>query len=316
MIIGLRICLFLMLGVTVFLLLGYLKGQKVITSVMENVYEKAKKQESERQTTQQKLLLIEGRQEKTGFMQKLDLLVLQSNIRKYIPFAGTELLLVSTIVLASLSLMFMMSLTGKWIFGILAFAGVPLLIYLALYFMALSNYRKTEDSLMTFMNLLENYSGMEDELIALFSRISIFLSDPIKTAVEQCCIEAEMSGNKGQAVRNLEKRIAHEKFQELVRNLEICSRYEANYGEIIKDSRSLLREYLAAVKERKAILNNARIEIALIIACSGVVFWMVNDFTEKGILIILLGSTVGNIILLYCIVMILYAIWTVAFERH
>ena len=73
---------------------------------------------------------------------------------------------------------------------------------------------------------------------------------------------------------------------------------------------------MAAAKERKAILNNARIEIAMIIGCSGIVFWMMNDFTQAGIMSVLLGSMVGNIILAYCILMLLYAVWTVAIDRH
>ena len=125
-----------------------------------------------------------------------------------------------------------------------------------------------------------------------------------------------MTGDKGRAIRNLEKRIEHEKFQELIRNLEICSRYEANYGEVIKDSRGLLREYLAAAKERKAIINNARVEIAMIIGCCGVVFWMINDFTEKGILSLLLSSFAGNLLLAYCLLMIIFAVWTVTVQKH
>ena len=315
-IIVLKVCLFLALGLTAFLLLSYLKEHKVLSSVAETVYEKARAQEEDRQSEQQQLLLIEGRQEKTNLLYKLDLLVLQSNIRKLIPFASTEILLVLTILLAASGFAVVTSITGTWIFGLLGFIGVCSLIYMVLYFMALSNYRKTEESLMTFINLLENYSSMEDEIIAIFSRIQTFLTEPVKSAVEQCCMEAEMTGDKGRAIRNLEKRIEHEKFKELVRNLEICSRYEANYGEVIKDSRSLLREYLAAVKERKSIINNARIEIAMIIGCCGLVFWMINDFTQTGIFSLLLGSTVGNLILVYCILMVLYALWTVAFDRR
>ena len=315
-IILLKVCLFLALGLTAFLLLSYLKEHKVISSVAETLYEKAKAQETERQTEQRKLILVEGRQEKTNLLYKLDLLVLQSNIRKFIPFASTEILLVMTIILSAAGYAGVAYLTSKWIFGMLGFVGVSFLCYIVLYFMAFSNYRKTEESLMTFINLLENYSSMEDELIAIFSRIQTFLTEPVRSAVEQCYIEAEMTGDKGRAIRNLEKRIEHEKFKELVRNLEICSRYEANYGEVIKDSRSLLREYLAAAKERKAILNNARVEIAMIIGCSGIVFWMMNDFTQAGIMTVLLGSIAGNIILAYCILMLLYAVWTVAIERH
>lgn len=312
----LKICLFLFLGLTAFLLLSYLKESRVLSSVAGSAYQKALEQEVDRREEQQKLLLVEGQQEKVNLLYKLDLLVLQSNIRKFLPFASTEILLILTLILGAVSFGVVTSQSGTWIFGILGFAAVCFLSYMVLYFMALHNYKKTEDSLMTFINLLENYSSMEDELIAIFSRISPFLTEPVKSAIEQCCLEAEMTGDRRRAARNLEKRIEHDKFKELVRNLEICSRYEANYAEVIKDSRSLLREYLAAVKERKAIVNNARIEIAMIIGCCGLVFWMINDFTQSGIFSLLLGSTIGNILLVYCILMVLYAVWTVAFDRH
>ena len=67
-IIVLKVCLFLALGLTAFLLLSYLKEHKVLSSVAETVYEKARAQEEERQSEQQQLLLIEGRQEKTNHL--------------------------------------------------------------------------------------------------------------------------------------------------------------------------------------------------------------------------------------------------------
>ena len=203
-IIVLKVCLFLALGLTAFLLLSYLKEHKVLSAVAETVYEKARAQEEDRQSEQQQLLLIEGRQEKTNLLYKLDLLVLQSNIRKLIPFASTEILLVLTILLAASGFAVATAMAGTWIFGLVGFIGVCFLVYMVLYFMALSNYKKTEESLMTFINLLENYSSMEDELIAIFSRIQMFLTEPVKSAVEQCCMEAEMTGDKGRAIRNLE----------------------------------------------------------------------------------------------------------------
>lgn len=316
MLILLKICLFLMLGIAAFFMLSYLKEHSALTTVAENVYQKAKAQEEERQTAQQRLFLVEGRQEKTNLLYKLDLLVLQSNMKKYVPFASTEILMIFALGMAAAGFALVTSITGTWVFGMLGFVGVLFLGYLVLYFMALENYHKTEESLMTFINLLENYSGMEDELITIFSRIQPFLSEPIKSAVENCCAEARMTGDRNQAIRNMEKRIEHEKFKELIRNLEICSRYEANYGEVIKDSRGLLREYLATVKERKAILNNARVEIAMILGCCGIVFWMMNDFTQTGILPLLLSNTAGNLILAYCILMIFYAVWAVAIDRR
>ena len=43
-IIVLKVCLFLALGLTAFLLLSYLKEHKVLSSVAETVYEKARAQ--------------------------------------------------------------------------------------------------------------------------------------------------------------------------------------------------------------------------------------------------------------------------------
>ncbi len=311
-----KICLFLLLGLAAFLLFTYFAEHKVLSSVADSILEKAKEQEEDRQSEQQKLLLIEGRQEKLNPLYKLDLLVLQSNIRHIIPFASTEILMVLVTILATIVFVAVTSITHIWLFGVVGFLAVCFSAYMMLYFMAQINYRKTEESLMTFINLMENYSSTEDELIAIFSRIQTFLTEPVKSAVEQCCMEAELTGDKGRAIRNLEKRIEHEKFKEIVRNLEICSRYEANYAEVIKDSRSLLREYLAARKERKAIVNNARLEMAMIIGCCGVVLGMMDDLTEQGFLHILLSSTVGNVILIYCIVIVLIAVWSVTFDRR
>lgn len=316
MIILMKLLLFLALEVIAFLFLSYVRQHKVLSNTAEMMYQKAKMQEETRQDKQYRLHIEEGRQEKVSLLYRIDLLVIQSNIKKRIPFAVTEILLILILLLAVTGFTVVTAVTGTWIFGVLGFLGVGITAYLLLYFMALRNYKRTEEGLMTFINLLENYSSMEDELISIFSRIDSFLEEPLKSAVEQCCIEAEMTGDRVGAIRNLEKSIEHEKFKELIRNLEICSRYEANYGEVIKDSRNLLREYLAVAKERKAILNNARIEIAMIIACCGVVFFMMNDFTETGILSVLLGSLIGNLILIYCIFMIFFALWIVAFEKH
>jgi hypothetical protein len=55
----------------------------------------------------------------------------------------------------------------------------------------------------------------------------------------------------------------------------------------------------------------------MIVGCCGLVFWMVDDFSSTGILNALLGTTAGNVLLLYCVVMLLVALWTViAVDKH
>ena len=138
MLILLKICLFLMLGIAAYFMLSYLKEHSALTTVAENVYQKAKAQEEERQTAQQRLFLVEGRQEKTNLLYKLDLLVLQSNMKKYVPFASTEILMIFALGMAAAGFALVTSITGTWVFGMLGFVEIwwisIFIIFLFLFF--------------------------------------------------------------------------------------------------------------------------------------------------------------------------------------
>lgn len=312
-----KLMLFLLLCWMCCLGFDLLKDHKVLTVAVKNVYEKAKQREERRTREQEQLRLEEGMQEKTDFWYRLDMLLIYSNIKKRIPFLNTEIFIGVGIVLCAAAYLLVSKFAGVWIFGLLAAGSVALGFYLLLYFLAGMNYQRTEKSLTAFLNLLENYSMASDDLIDIFYKVAINMDEPVQTALFECYAEATSTGDAQLAMQNLQKRIEHEKFKELVRNLEICSRYEANYAEIIKDSRSLIQEYTAYSQERKSIIQNARAEIVMIVACCGLIFWMVDDFTTQGILTVLLATTMGNVLLLYCAVMIFAAFWMViAVDKH
>ena len=294
-----------------------LRNHKIITDAVENVYERTKAQEERRLSEQERLRMEEGVQEKTDLLYRLDMMLVYSNIKKWIPFMNTEIFIGMAVLFSIAAYLIVSKATGVWIFGLLGAGCVCLSLYLVLYFLSGMNYQRTEKSLTAFLNLLENYSITSDDLIHILHKTAINMEEPVQSALYECYAEATSTGNAGLALRNLQKKIEHEKFKELVRNLEICSRYEANYAEIIKDSRSLIQEYSAYSQERKSIINNARIEILMIVGCCGLVFWMVDDFSTKGILSVLLGTTAGNVLLLYCVAMLLAALWMViAVDKH
>ena len=312
-----KAALFLVLLLTAYFGFELLRNHKVITEAVENVYERTRAQEEKRLGEQERLRLEEGVQEKTDLLYRLDMLLVYSNIKKWIPLMNTEIFIGMAVLLSVAAYLLVSRFTGDWLFGLLGAGSVCLGLYLILYFLAGFNYQRTEKSLTAFLNLLENYSTTSDDLIHIFHKVAINIDEPVQSALYECYTEAASTGNAGLAMRNLQKKIEHEKFKELVRNLEICSRYEANYAEIIKDSRSLIQEYSAYSQERKSIINNARIEILMIVGCCGLVFWMVDDFSSTGIMRVLLGTTAGNVLLLYCVAMLLAALWMViAVDKH
>ena len=312
-----KAALFIVLLLVAYFGFELLRNHKIITDAVENVYERTKAQEERRLSEQERLRMEEGVQEKTDLLYRLDMMLVYSNIKKWIPFMNTEIFIGMAVLFSIAAYLLVSKVTDVWIFGLLGAGGVCLSLYLVLYFLSGMNYQRTEKSLTAFLNLLENYSITSDDLIHILHKTAINMEEPVQSALYECYAEATSTGNAGLALRNLQKKIEHEKFKELVRNLEICSRYEANYAEIIKDSRSLIQEYSAYSQERKSIINNARIEILMIVGCCGLVFWMVDDFSTTGIMRILLGTTAGNVLLLYCVAMLLAALWMViAVDKH
>ena len=312
-----KAALFIVLLLVAYFGFELLRNHKIITDAVENVYERTKAQEERRLSEQERLRMEEGVQEKTDLLYRLDMMLVYSNIKKWIPFMNTEIFIGMAVLFSIAAYLIVSKATGVWIFGLLGAGCVCLSLYLVLYFLSGMNYQRTEKSLTAFLNLLENYSITSDDLIHILHKTAINMEEPVQSALYECYAEATSTGNAGLALRNLQKKIEHEKFKELVRNLEICSRYEANYAEIIKDSRSLIQEYTAYSQERKSIINNARIEILMIVGCCSLVFWMVDDFSTTGILNVLLGTTAGNALLLYCVAMLLAALWMViAVDKH
>lgn len=298
------ICLFAMF----YFLSSYLKNNSAIQKSVAGMYKKALAGIENRRQQEVFIRQQEGAQE-DSFLHKLDKLIINSNIRKFFPFINTEIYILITTVTAGLGFFLMNFVSGNWILGLVTMLASFLIFYFVVYIMAGVNYKKTEDNIVTFTNLLENYSKTNDDLIAIFGKIFPYLDEPLKTAVEDCYYEAVQSGNRILALNNLTEKIEHEKFKEIIRNLEVCSRHEANYAEIITDSRHMLREYIANKEERKSAIQTGRIEVAVILISCLVIINLLNSFLQGSILAMLTSDLIGKAILVYCIVIIFISIY-------
>ena len=305
-----KVIWFLVLHITVYFLLAYTEESQVIKKSVFRVYKKTREMEKSRGDRESRIRFEEGNQEKVNFLYKLDLLLLQSNIKKIFPFLNSEIYLIFIFCASSLGFIVMEAISNSYISGTVCSLLTILFLYIIPYILAGINYKKTENEIMSFINLLENYSKTTDDLISIFGKLYHYLEEPLKTAVEECYLEARSTGDLSFALYNLSNRIEHRKFKEIIRNLEICERHEANYAEIVKDSRGLLRDFIASQKERKALISNGRIEILIILGCCMVMVWILDSFMERSIMDMLLHTGIGNAISLYCILVIFITIIT------
>lgn len=156
------------------------------------------------------------------------------------------------------------------------------------------NFRRTEENLMKLLDFLGNYSVTGGEITGILGQVSRYMEEPIKSALDTCCYEAATTGDTGMALRFMAERIEHPKFRELARNMEISMRYCADLSALVESSRRSLREYLRVAQERRGMLREAMIHLALLAGMSAVVLFMVEKLTGIGLRQLMTGTWPGR----------------------
>ena len=309
---GLESLLFIFLFLTSIFLFTYLKNNNVIANGLKNFYDKSEADVAERQRLEKMQLIESGNTDKEDFLLKLDKTILYSNIRKYIPFLNSNIFIFSMVTLASIALI-VTTLLADISMGILASAIIIFTHLSLVLFLSNKNYKKVEENIVSFMNLIENYSKTNNDLITIFGKVYNYLDEPLRSHVQEAYYLGKRTGDTDLALETLQNSVQHKRFREIIRNLAICSHYEANYEEIIEDSRAQLMEYLAGKRERAAMVRNARIELVILCGTSGVVMYMMGSFIGENIITALRSSFLGQMILVYLIVILAVVVFNLVF---
>lgn len=308
----LTIILFILLFTACYLLISYLKKHNTIQVNFEKLNESTRKATKELLDDEAKRELEVGIVEKESVILTLEKNIIYSGLKKYIPFLNATTYIVGNIIFASLGFIIGTQVWGM-IIGI-AFAGFVILISkIILALMVSSAYQKVEDNVITFINLIENFSKTDSDIINILCKTIQYLDEPLKTKVEEAYLIGKRTGDSDLALKTLQKNIQHRMFKQIIRSLISCSHYESNYEDVIEDSRNMLMEYLKGKKERSEIARNAKIEIAMLVACSAVVIIMMNSFLSTGIISLLMSNPIGQGILIFTLILIFIMIYQMIF---
>lgn len=311
-VIGLTIFLFVLVFASCYTLFSYLKQNNIIESKIRSFYNKAEADVEERLRLEEIRKAETGNTDEENILLKLDRTITYSNIRKYIPFLNSTTYIFTMIVFAAIALVIGTKLSG---FGIGVFCGgMIIFVYVvALILLADMNYRRVEGNVMTFINLVENYSKTNNDLISIMGKVYYYLEEPLKTYVEECYYLGQRTGDVDLALETLQQSVQHSKFKEIIRNLIICSHYEANYEDVVEDSREMLLTYLAGKRERAEMARNARVELSILVGASAAVYFMIQSFLGDSILRLLQTNIIGMIMLLYMVIILLIVFFQIIF---
>lgn len=188
-------------------------------------------------------------------------------------------------------------ITGRTAHGLLAttcYYGAAKMIEVLL---ARKNHKVIDRSLLPFLNHLGNFSVIQGEITNVLRQTAQYAPPILAEALEECYIEAQMTGNVSVALMGLAEQFEHEKFKEIVINLEVCSRYTSNLKLIVDSLRRNLMDAKRASQERRAIADSAIVEMAILSVMLLAVLAVADAMIKASIWDILLHSVVGYIAL-------------------
>ena len=183
---------------------------------------------------------------------------------------------------------------GTWY----AVAGLALLAAgegLLLRILRTMNLHRVNNSLMKLLDFLGNYSITSAEATSVFSQVTRYMDEPLRSALDTCCYEAQTTGDAGLALITMAERIEHPKFKELARNMEISIRYCADFTALVNSSRRSMREYLRVSQERRGMLREAAVNMVLLLGMSVIVLMTVGHLTDRTLWELLWGTLPGKV---------------------
>lgn len=280
--------------VTAFTLLFVrVRRESIIHNLISKAYESLEEASAKRVANNRRIK--DMRRCKKGKLYHLEQKLLYSGLHRRFPSLSPEVCIVINLLLAVAIHFLICLLTGNFVYGVLAVVFMELVLHLFLNFLMMRNYNATDEGLLKFLDFLGNYSLTSGEITAVLGQVGEYLDEPLKSVLEECCYEAQMTGDAGIALLSMAEKIQHPKFKELVRNLEISMRYSADFTVLVSQSRRSVREYMRMRQERKALASEAWVSIVILGAMTVVILMALEALIGIPIEDIVWSTWIGKI---------------------
>ena len=232
-------------------------------------------------------------QKRSGIWYRLEQELNYSGWKRRLPFLTPELWLAANIFVTAVLILILTAGLGwkKALLGAAVFWGAEYLIFSICKQRA---FRSVNTNLIKFLDFLGNYSVTAGELTGIFTQISKYVEEPLRSALDECSYEAQTTGDTGLALLVMAEKIEHPRFKELVRNMEISVRYCADFSLLVNSSRKSLREYLRLGEERRSMMREAVINMMLLLSMSGFTLVIVDGLIEVSIWTLLWETLPGR----------------------
>lgn len=235
-----------------------------------------------------------GYKEKHTLIEKLDIIFKQAGYISYENGETTEVILLR-LGIGILSFAVIIGLVTHNASAIAIAITFCIVLFFAVTFAAVDkNYVQIENEIMRFINIADGYAAESDDVTYIIGKTYPSLKAPLYAYGKDFYYEALHIGAES-AFQHFEERISHKKFREVIHNIHICSKTSSNYKKIFSESRTVMRDYIDAKRERKNLRREKSIDFCMVLIIIAWCFFMAEGLAEDFHYMIF-GTQPGNIL--------------------
>ena len=280
---------------TALLVLVHKKFKK--NNVLETIANRYRENMDEKMMAEAAFVSRFGAIENNSLMYKFDRLVLTSGIRTFFPWLNGEYLLFG-MILAAIAGVFEGVLLFRNVFVALFLAAAQLVaLYAILLYLSGKTYNRIEDNTAIFVSILSNHAKGSSDIVTIMSRTLPSLHGPLRGLVQKFIMDAENTGNVDIAFDYMKESIDNRQLQTIIINLKNCMHYQANYEEVLMQMMSQVASGLTAREDRKNVLFEMKLTLAIISAMAVVIVWIIGTGLGIDVVGCLTGNVFGQILL-------------------
>ena len=310
-----KVILFITITLTCTLFFYYVRKERVMENAISEAYSALDEVSMKRIRDEKQNVFAQAKgfeKKKKKFVTWPYRLFIYSGVSRM--FTGISFEVWTLIMLASAALIYFaaMALLGSLVTACICAFGYLGIILGIEKILSMRNYKIVDDNLIKFLNIFQNFSATDGEIMNILLKVSRFLPNPLSTTLEEAYYDAQTCGDKTAALYAMAEKIEHPRFKEIICDIEICEKYTANYTVTLEQCRKLIVEEQRINKERKELASEYSFYIILITALLLCACVIVNFLVQDSIWRIIFQTTFGHIFLVVVAIIYIFAYYKIA----
>lgn len=240
-------------------------------------------------------------------------LFLYSGLARIIPWLTFEVFLSAGIASACAAYIIGWFLFGDVFYALSFMAAWGAVLIGSQFILSHNNYKVVDKHLISFLNQLANFSAVGAvEVTEVFAQVARYMPYPLRDVLEECYAEARTSGNSAEALAACAGKLEHPKFKEIIRNLESCMRYTADYKVVVDGLRHNILDARRSSQERKSMAASAVTHMLIVTVMAGIVMFISANALGMPILDVMFESVAGRVSLVMAAASYIIFAWNVS----